>query len=322
MIATGAEVEDFPSYSLTPQSGPEASKELHKKIPLRVIPDMAGAGYSLDLIFSLLAREVNGIRSVGIDAGGGLIGGSPKFRAMLLAMKHLDADDKISVSSAIWEEKLFEHAFAPEVFSPSEVVTVREATHRYTSTDDGQSYFVTGKSEQAVFWMATDARGSGPGKELLRLLRLDPNYEKSGWVLRDRQFASEAELHRNSRISRSQIAIQTRSIYGVLNLMSQGVEVPPCDEAFACSGEPFLAAVRCGKAPDIQAAFEVHFSERRPSQAFVAVKHRSGWFYIDDADWSSKKYFNALFDLYNLSGPQRIESGSSDQLSSPVLTLR
>ena len=38
----------------------------------------------------------------------------------------------------------------------------------------------------------------------------------------------------------------------------------------------------------------------RPENAFVAVQHRSTWFYVDDRDYASKRFFNAVYDLFNM----------------------
>ena len=316
-------VADFPTYSLTPQSGPAATRALHSHIPLEVIPLLVSAGYPVDMVFGMLGQQIGPIRSVDIDAGGKLKGGSCNFKSVLFAMKHLEAKDKVSVANAVWEEKLFEHPFAPEVFSPQDVITIQNAQHRYKTTDDGQSFYVTSKTPQPVLWLSSDARSYGPGKELMSLLRLDSNYKKKGWALRSQEFFSETDLAGASKNSRNYLHVQTRSIMGVLNLLSHGVRIPPCQGMYACGSGPFCEAVKCGKAPDIPASFVVHWSDKCPEGAFVKVNHRCGWFYIDDADCCSKKYFNALFDLYNLAGPERIDSGSSSsRINSPVLTLR
>ena len=48
---------------------------------------------------------------------------------------------------------------------------------------------------------------------------------------------------------------------------------------------------------------------------FVAIEHRGKWFYIDDRDADSKRFFNAVYDLYN------IEIASAAPSGGPVLTL-
>jgi hypothetical protein len=47
----------------------------------------------------------------------------------------------------------------------------------------------------------------------------------------------------------------------------------------------------------------------------VAVRHRGHWFYIDDADRTSKETFELLLELYNL------ETRGGGAANIPVLTL-
>ena len=44
----------------------------------------------------------------------------------------------------------------------------------------------------------------------------------------------------------------------------------------------------------------VHFAEARPADAYVAVKNRGNWFYIDDRDRLSKRGFTFLHMLLSL----------------------
>ena len=314
------EITDYPSYNLTPQSGPEAAKFLHAQVPLEVIPKLTNAGYPVDLIFTLIAKEVSGLRSIEVTSTGRVVGGSERFMSMLSAINQLEATDRLAISNVLWEEKLFVHPFAPEVFSPADVAEVQGADHGYTSTDDGQSFFVTGRTMQPALWISPEARRSGAGSHLVSMLRLDPNSRKKGWALRNLKFVQGVEFADLPGKVQDHLTLQTRSIHGVLNLMSSGVRVPDFDCQTAYSLNDYREAVNCGRAPDIPSQFVVHFSKQRPTCAFVAIKHRGGWFYIDDTDQSSKNYFNVLFDLYNLAGPDRIEATAGDG-AAPVLSF-
>jgi hypothetical protein len=55
-----------------------------------------------------------------------------------------------------------------------------------------------------------------------------------------------------------------------------------------------------------QAPIDVRFSEKQPVDAFVAVRNRDFWFYIDDRDYDSKNTFSMLMVLISLA-----ESGSA-----------
>ena len=85
--------------------------------------------------------------------------------------------------------------------------------------------------------------------------------------------------------------IQTRSLFDVITIAAARVEVP----------EPDLREGRADPRYERVSApadfLRIHSSEKRPENATVAVRHRGAWFYIDDADASSKFAFRILGSL-------------------------
>ena len=55
-------------------------------------------------------------------------------------------------------------------------------------------------------------------------------------------------------------------------------------------------------------------SEKKPKHAYVSIKYRDFWFYIEDDDLHSKKTFMLLLELYNLQSGRGPDKG-------PILTL-
>ena len=112
--------------------------------------------------------------------------------------------------------------------------------------------------------------------------------------------------------------MQLRSFYSVLNLLAYGIKVPPKDEeeGRAFTKAQYDKAVREGRAVDLSKKFTVHSSRgERPANAFVAVQHRDIWFYVDDRDYASKRFFNAVYDLFNM------EIAPSGGGGGPILTV-
>ncbi len=120
--------------------------------------------------------------------------------------------------------------------------------------------------------------------------------------------------------------LATRSFHDILCHAAQGIAVPPqhvCDADDAgqdCARpvdnrdgrhERWLAALDATENP-----LEVHWSDgrARPANAYVAVRYRDLWFYIDDADAASKKTFVLLHKIYAL------QSGSGAEIGT-VLTI-
>ena len=97
--------------------------------------------------------------------------------------------------------------------------------------------------------------------------------------------------------------------------VSQGVEVPPEDEAAGrvtvtrtAAGEPFdWAFVK-------KSLFHVRQAETLPEDASIHTHYRDRWFYIADADLESESTFALLNQLFSLQSGNVTGGG-------PVLTL-
>lgn len=94
---------------------------------------------------------------------------------------------------------------------------------------------------------------------------------------------------------------RTRSLLGVLYFISHSVKVPQdhidrgivrvtVDDA----GEPFDWDLVTGR------VMRIHSSRERPQTAYVAVRYRDHWFYVDDRDHDAKATFGLLQLLFSL----------------------
>lgn len=114
---------------------------------------------------------------------------------------------------------------------------------------------------------------------------------------------------------KGQIGVYPRSILSCMYYLSRGVEVPKIDQKMGkapstLNNENHLFAWR----DLIGSLMKVKTCNYLPKNAYVAVKYRNHWFYIDDADLQSKKTFLLLLQLYNL-------QAGKPKASPPVLTL-
>jgi hypothetical protein len=107
-----------------------------------------------------------------------------------------------------------------------------------------------------------------------------------------------------------QIAITTRSVYKLLEILSSAIEVPERDRA---SG----IAIDYPPPGFLGERLRVAYSPSRPAGASVAVSYREGWFYIDEKDQDTKLFFRLLSTL--LSVDMAESAGGSS--ASPVLTV-
>jgi hypothetical protein len=114
-----------------------------------------------------------------------------------------------------------------------------------------------------------------------------------------------------------EIGILPRSLMGAMNYLSQTVDPPQrdIDAGFVTS-----TLNKDGTAFDWNeltgGLFEILSSLDEPETAFVKVRYRNAWFYIDDSDLSSKSTFNLLDQLFQLQAGQA--GGAAPLLTLPI----
>ncbi len=96
--------------------------------------------------------------------------------------------------------------------------------------------------------------------------------------------------------------IATRSLLGVLHYMSQAVETP---QAHRDAGKVTITTTKLDgkefKWHDVTGdLMHIRSSGGSPEDAFVQVRYRGAWFYIDDADLPAKSTFGLLSNLLSL----------------------
>ena len=139
--------------------------------------------------------------------------------------------------------------------------------------------------------------------KLIEMLRLTPNKTDYPLVI-------NVMDHNPNHVS-----IRTRSVMGILYLLSQSVEVPQEDVRKGkltttkyADGRPFYWS---GLFSNL---FQIKSSSEKPSDAFVRIKYRGSWFYIDDTDVESKRTYSLFSQIF------AIQAGKI-KVERPTLTL-
>jgi hypothetical protein len=114
---------------------------------------------------------------------------------------------------------------------------------------------------------------------------------------------------------RESLAVETRSLLGILYFLSHAVEVPKRDED---AGRVKVTLDEAGLPFDWRrvsgSALRVQSSPHRPRDAAVAIRARDAWFFVADSDLESKSTFSLLAQLLSL------QSGKVERVA-PLLTL-
>lgn len=154
------------------------------------------------------------------------------------------------------------------------------------------------ETENAVLLVhkrALSAEGEAVTDEIAELLEIDPELDsynvKYGYLAAD-----DTEI---ALIARSMLQI-------IINLATQ-ISVPP---EHVADGRTIPATNLSGE----RRMIDVRHSTEEPEDAFVVVRYRDHWYYIDDRDFQSKRVFTFVMILFSLT-----ESGDNTGL--PLVTI-
>ncbi|MDF1658004.1 MAG: hypothetical protein P1U58_10365 [Verrucomicrobiales bacterium] len=142
------------------------------------------------------------------------------------------------------------------------------------------------------------------GLEVRRMLRLDPR--GSQVILTDKP---------ERRRGPDDLFLQTRSVSGILFFLSHSIEVPQAhiDKGLVTTTQYSNGAVFDWN--DVTGdLLKVKSSVAPPVDAFVKLRYRGNWFYIEDNDLESKSTFMLLNQLFNL-------LAGDIKKAAPVLTI-
>jgi len=109
--------------------------------------------------------------------------------------------------------------------------------------------------------------------------------------------------------SDDEIAIMTRSIFRILTVLSFSVEVPL---EHLVDGRALNLGSNCTSQTP---GFVIHSSLTKPCDAYAAISYRGYWFWVDDKDLSTKRYFMFLLNFL-----AQTDTAAKDTL--PLVTIR
>lgn len=106
------------------------------------------------------------------------------------------------------------------------------------------------------------------------------------------------------------LGITTRSVADLMKILSAAIDVPEEDlrkGVAATYPEPGLAG----------RGLRIHHSRTKPEHTTVAVQYRDGWFYIDETDQATKRFFRLMGVLWSVTIAESTPKGHA----APVLTI-
>ena len=108
-----------------------------------------------------------------------------------------------------------------------------------------------------------------------------------------------------------EIAILSRSLLEVMTDLSSTIEVPESHVAEKRVNPTFKDESAMGVSSPL---IRVHSGLRKPADAFVTLPYHGAWFWIDDRDIQSKRFFSFMMFVFTLT-----ETGGKE--GAPIVTI-
>ncbi len=313
-MGAGVSVEERPTITFTPLQGKDFANRMLAPLDLDVIALLTRSGWNIDRIWRLTMQNMNGLDNAS-SASGPTPTRSPEYGAFAEVCKlwrnlqvrgllHLGHESRLSDQPV---------ALPVQYVRLADVLDAQRRGYEvHTTVTETTTNMVLTSSRQVLVWhIPPGAEQTAEVQRIVELLGLEPG-QASYEIRLGRTGPSDSSVAVGRRRS---IMVMPRSFLGVLFYLSQAIEVPQAhrDQGLVtttvdAAGEPFEWAWVTGD------LLRIHSRRMSPGRTAVAVRHRGYWYYVDDADLTSKSTLALLGQLFAL------QAGSAAG-AAPVFTL-
>src|SRR5712691_7791970 len=294
---------DRPTLSLTP-------------LPLDGVIYLAKTTWPIATVFRLYLENLNWVPNAQTASGP-----TPKQAPVVAAFLHgmavlqlLQDRAEIVFGVEAREERLGGPVPAAAV-SARDVVEAAKNGYEYRPDDQGTTWTLIKKNQQAVLRIAPEAVNSPEVQEFVGVFRLRPG--RTQYDITQEALNPFPSTYPPEGVT--SLDLETRSLLQALYYVSHGIDIPP---AHATGGLVTVTRDAAGQVFDwgqvMRGLFRVRWAQgsKRPPSAHVAVQYKDYWFYIEDTDQETKATFSLLMELARLELAGK--TGPGPQLTLPV----
>ncbi len=309
-LGAGVGYEERPTVTFTPLGGEDFVKRLLTPLRLDSILLLGRSGWSIDRVLRLTVQSMNGLDNAASASGPtpSLAPQHDKFARVSRLLRQLQKNGLLEIGYQSRTTDLCDPLPTAGIGLP-DLVEALAAGYGLRTTDRG--LILTEPSPVLVWRVPPVVARTAEAKEIVELLGLAPGQPAYNIRAAERR----PEDPQDPSEGYACIHVAARSLMGTLSYLSHAVEIPEqhrnrglVTTTLTAAGETFDWATVTGD------LLRIHSSRSRPAQAVIAVRYRGYWYYIDDADLTSKSTFALLGQLFALQAGE-VESAA------PVLTL-
>jgi hypothetical protein len=300
-----------PTISLVPGDESETVRRFLTPMTADTLVFLIQTGWPVSVLLHLWADRLNGVPNGDpADCPPGDGAADPRrFQRALDLLQSASDRELLSVRP---------HETVIEVSGPLPAETVSSATAVQAAKEglelrqraDGKTWVLIRRGHELVVEVTPGAEQDPELAELAQLLNLIPGQSRYELLVTTGRVPDPL---RHPASPTTQLRITPRSTAQVYRYLATGVDVPPEHIAAGLVCPPPGAASH----DSTSGLFTVHTASghKPPGNAYVAVKYRGWWYYLDDRDTQSKQTFTITLQLSRVDLRRRPPGGG------PLLTL-
>jgi hypothetical protein len=305
-----------PTITFVPGDNSDTIKRFLSPLPTETLVLLGESSWPMEVILRVWVERLNGVPNA-VTASGpdrGFISDYERFRRLAGLFQYAQDHQLATIRSESRDRQVSGPLPAGTVTAAAVVEAAKDGME-YRPYQDGQSWVLLRKERKMVLRVNPTALESPELEEIIRLLNLLPgqlSYDVTvapGVVPDPLLFPQPPSTG---------LLISPRSSAQVYFYLANGVEVP-CEHLQCGLVKPTSNAE--GNPMDgrelTRGLFEVHACKghKPPPTAYVAIKNRGYWYYIDDRDQASKSTLALVLQL------SRLDFGIQKAAAMPLLTL-
>jgi hypothetical protein len=304
-----------PTITLVPGDNSETVRRFLTPIPTETLAFLSETSWPIEVVLRLWVERLNGVPNA-VTASGptrGVISDFKRFRRVTEIVQHAEDNELVSIRHELRETVLGGPVPSATVTATA-VLDAAKAGMEYRPSGDGKTWNLIRKENKLFLRINPPAQDRPELDEILGIMNLAPGELYYEMIVAPGE-VPDPLLYPRPRSS--ELRITPRSTSQVYFYLSNGVELP-CEHVERGLVRPTTDTD--GNPLDgrelTRGIFEVHACKghKPPATAYLAVKHRDYWYYIDDRDQASKATLSLVLQLSRLDFRDQKSTG-------PILTL-
>jgi hypothetical protein len=306
-----------PTISLDPADSSEAVRQFLTPIPVDTLVFLTQTNWPITTFLRLWVERLNGVPNA-VTAGGPQRELIPDFTRFLRAAELAQLAQDQELAFVRVEERVTEVGgpLPAAAVTASALVEAAKDGLEYRPREDGKSWVLVRRARSLVLQVTPGAEDHPVLRELEGLLNLIPGQQRYDLVVASRT----PDPLRHPTPPSDKILVTTRSTSQVYFFLANGIEVPAEHLDCGLVRPPVDGDGRVFDGREVtMGLFTVHTCKglKPPRTAYVAIKYRGYWYYIDDADQESKATFALVLQLSRLDFARQ-QPGARPALTLPV----